>query len=361
MSRVSELIYVGMLSVLLLLSPLNGMADEAKKEAPSGPPPALVALGPIENGLAEPMGEFVGTIYYANISDIAAELAGKADEVTYEEGLRIEKNHVLVRLNTDIIETSIAQTRASYDQALIELERARKDFDRMKTLYDAKSISESLYDDNLYKVRSLEKKLAGLQASRDRLEIEWRKMTIAAPFGGIVVKKTVEQGEWIPAGGTVATIADDSMVDAIIDVPETSLLHLKQGRSIEVRSHNRVYTGTYISLLPRGNIATRTFSIKVRLRNTGNLIEGMEARAFIPTGAKTSSLLVNRDAVINMFGRDVVFVMQDDKAKMIPVKVLGYDGLKASIEGAGLASGMQAVVKGNERIRDGQPLITKGQ
>jgi multidrug efflux pump subunit AcrA (membrane-fusion protein) len=39
---------------------------------------------------------------------------------------------------------------------------------------------------------------------------------------------------------------------------------------------------------------------------------------------------------------------------MIPVSVIGYEDLIAGIEGQGLAEGMQVVVKGNERLRNGQ-------
>ena len=84
----------------------------------------------------------------------------------------------------------------------------------------------------------------------------------------------------------------------------------------------------------------------------------MEARALMPIGSKTDGLLVTRDAVINKYGRDVVFASIDGKAKMIPVRILGFNGMDASIAGAGLTPGMSIVSKGNERIRDGQPLKT---
>jgi multidrug efflux pump subunit AcrA (membrane-fusion protein) len=41
---------------------------------------------------------------------------------------------------------------------------------------------------------------------------------------------------------------------------------------------------------------------------------------------------------------------------MIPVTVVGYDGMNAGIQAQGLKEGMKVVVKGNERLREGQPV-----
>jgi multidrug efflux pump subunit AcrA (membrane-fusion protein) len=53
----------------------------------------------------------------------------------------------------------------------------------------------------------------------------------------------------------------------------------------------------------------------------------------------------------------VVFVVQDSKARALPVAVIAYEGTDVGIVGEGLKEGMQVVVKGNERLRDGQEVI----
>ncbi len=111
--------------------------------------------------------------------------------------------------------------------------------------------------------------------------------------------------------------------------------------------------------MPKGDIATRTFSIKIRLKNKGGLIEGMAARVMLPASAEVSGLLVPRDAVINKFGREVVFVVADGQAKMVPVEVTGYSGMQLSVKGDGLEAGQKVITKGQERIfKDGTPVRT---
>jgi multidrug efflux pump subunit AcrA (membrane-fusion protein) len=55
-----------------------------------------------------------------------------------------------------------------------------------------------------------------------------------------------------------------------------------------------------------------------------------------------------------MFGQSVVYTVNDSKASMLPVNVIGYEGLSAGVEARGLQAGMQVVVEGNERLRNGQ-------
>ncbi len=80
----------------------------------------------------------------------------------------------------------------------------------------------------------------------------------------------------------------------------------------------------------------------------------MEAQVSLPTGEKKKTFTVNRDAVITVFGNTVVFAVIDSKAKMIPVNVVGYKNMTAGVYTEGLEEGMKVVVKGNERLRDGQ-------
>jgi RND family efflux transporter MFP subunit len=350
-----------LLFMVLLLFVSVSFAEDAKKAAPKkGMPPALVKLGELKTGTAEPMSELVGTVFYTHVSDLAAEVSGKVSMTNYEEGQQVKQGHILVRLNTDLIEMSIAGLKASYDQAALELERARKDLDRMEALYREDSISASMFDDHQFKVRGLQKKLAALDAQLKSLKLQKNKMSIPSPFNGLVLKKTVDAGEWVSVGGTVAVVAESGVVDVVLDVPSKMLSYLSKGREVSIQSGGQKLKATFVGYIPKGDVATRTFSVKLRMKNTASLIEGMEATAILPTGAKSKGTLIHRDAVISKYGRTVVFASIDGTAKMFPVQVVGYDGMLASISGPGLEAGMQIVLKGNERIRDGQPLKSTG-
>jgi RND family efflux transporter MFP subunit len=155
----------------------------------------------------------------------------------------------------------------------------------------------------------------------------------------------------------VATIARDDTVDVVVNVPERIIRYVEQGMEFSVESGGGFVKGKVFAVVPRGDVATRTFPLKIRISNGETLKEGMEARVELPVAEKKQSLIVPRDAVINLFGSTVVFAVVDSKAKMIPVKVIGYEETMAGVNARGLEEGMKVVVKGNERLRDGQPVV----
>jgi RND family efflux transporter MFP subunit len=345
-----SLLFAGVVSV--------AVAESAKKadKKQGGPPPMLVAVDEIVQGSAEPMQELVGTVYFSRVSKVAAEVDGLVSSVAVEDGDRVKSGAPLVRLQTDILQTNITQTRNAYEQAVIDMEQGRKDLQRLESLHADNLIADTTYDAQSTRTQGLEKQAASLQAELDRLQLEKKKKVIRAPFAGLVLKREVEKGEWVNVGGVVAVVADDREVDIIVDIPERLVGFLKKGRKISIASDNQTYTGRYIALVPQGDIATRTFSIKIRMKNKSGLMEGMAARASLPSGPKQDGLLVPRDAVINQFGQQVILLAIDGKAKLVPVQVNGYQGMQVAVSGPDLAAGQLVVVKGNERIRDGQPI-----
>jgi RND family efflux transporter MFP subunit len=338
----------------LLLLPVPSVLSQEK--GPAGRPPAPVVVSEVRAGQISPEAEYVGTVFYPEVSDVAAESNGRIETVNFEDGQRVKRGDLLVRINSDLLEKTLQGTIASHEEVLAELGRAKADLNRIESLYQKKVVPEQLYDENRFKVQGLEKKAASLLAEVERLKIELRRTAIRSPFDGVVIRKLVDRGEWLQPGSAVATMARDDVVDVVVEVPQSTLKLTRLGMDVRVKVIGRETTGKIFAFVPRGDIATRTFPIKVRLTNLFSLVEGMEARVSLPTMEGRKSLVAPRDAVILLSEQTVVFAVIDSKAKMIPVKVIGYQGQMAGVQGEGLSAGMKVVVKGNERLQDGQPV-----
>ncbi len=340
-----------LLIVFSLVSPLS-----AQEEGRGGMPPAKVVVSDVKTGIVAEKYEFIGNVYYVEVSDVASEVNGKVESVSFEEGQRVKKGDILVGLSSDLLEKQLVATRASHEQVLIEGKKAVLDLKRIENLIKQGSVSEQLYDEHRFRVMGLEKKAMSLQADVERIRVELGKKRIRAPFDGVVIERTVDRGEWLSPGSKVATIARYDTVDVVVNVPEHMIQYVKEGLALSVKAGGRVVKGEVFTVVPRGDVATRTFPLKIRIDNTEDLKEGMEARVELPVAEKKQGLVVPRDAVINLFGSTVVFAVVDSKAKMIPVKVTGYEGTTAGVNAHGLEEGMKVVVMGNERLRDGQPV-----
>ena len=326
----------------------------AQEEDAQGMPPASVVVSEVTSGMVAPESEFIGTVYYQEVSDLASEVDGLVEAVSFEEGQRVKKGKVLVKLNDDLLQKSLKAAKASYEEVLSDLERAERELARADNLYKEELISEQTYDDRKFSVKGLANKSRSLKATVEHLETELQKKIIKVPFNGIVVKKHIDRGEWLSPGSTVATIAQDSTVDILVDVPEDVIKAISTGMRVKIRVSAGELHGKILAIIPKGDISTRTIPVKIRAKNTLSLIEGMEARVSLPVGHKKKTLTVSRDAVITVFGDTVVFAVIDSEARMIPVEVVGYQGMTAGVHAEGLAEGMSVVIKGNERLRDGQ-------
>ena len=374
MTRKFYLISVMILSLLLSFTPSSaeeggkgdgGSEIKAAKGAKGakGPstgtmPPAMVVLGDVQEGEIAPQGEFIGTVYFEEVSRVAAEVRGKVIKVLFEEGQKVKEFDSLVRLDSDLLEKEMEEISSSHGQVSADLERAEGEFKRIKGLYEERFVSEQVYDDHYYKVQAMRKQAASLRAKYEGLKVELERKTIRAPFAGVVLKREVDRGEWLEAGKAVATIAKFDAIDIMVRVPESVVRNLKLDRKVEVSAGGKELTGRVKAMVPSGDVRTRTFPVKVRVENSASLMEGMEARVSLPTGERKRALIVDRDAVIKKFGKNVVFTATDDKAVMIPVKIIGFSGSKAGIAGEGLKAGMKVVTKGNERLNHGQPIST---
>jgi len=319
-------------------------------------PPLLVTTVEMAEGTIQATVNFVGTTYFARVSEVATGIEGLVRVVSFAEGGRVSEGEELVLLDSELLESEIAGAKAAFEQNLVDLENARRDFARIDGLYEDGSISETDHDSYRSRKMRLEKQAAVLQARHNNLLIAKGKKSIKAPFSGIIIEKNVEIGEWVAKGGMVAVVADDSRIEVWVDVPVEILENLEKGEEVRIRIGSRDFAGRYTAFIPRGDIATRTFTAKFSLENPKFIFAGLEALVSLPKGGETSGLLVPRDAIVDKYGKTMVFRVVDSKAVEVPVQVAGYVGLQAVVTGAGLLPGQEIVVKGCKRVEDGMSL-----
>ncbi|MBW2451579.1 MAG: efflux RND transporter periplasmic adaptor subunit [Deltaproteobacteria bacterium] len=343
-----------LLVILLGLNVGSVYAQDSPKKPGGGPPPMLVEVENIQEGDAEPLTSFVGTVFFARSANIAAEIEGIVQQVLVEDGESVRKKTPLVVLDDDLLTTEIDGTRAAYEQNEVDVSQARRDFERIANLFKEDSIAETEYESYQTTLRRFEKLSIVLKARLDKLLLEQQKKTIRAPFDGVVIETLAEEGEWVPEGGAVALLADNRSLEVQVDIPAEIIGFLNQGRTVSITVNGSVLDGTFLTVIPKGDIATRTFSAKFKVVEAPKLVEGMEARVELPIGPASNSLLVPRDAVVDSFGKKVVYVVEDNQVRMVSVKVKGTTSQQVAISGDGLEVGQPVVTKGNERIRDGQ-------
>jgi RND family efflux transporter MFP subunit len=319
--------------------------------------PSLVNTAKVTKEIVNPLEKFIGTLSFSRSSDLASATNGSVTNVNFQAGDRVKKGDVLVQVDSDILNATIASAKASVDIAKITLENAKKDFNRYKELIEKKSISQKIYDDSFTSFVSAKANLAKAKAVLQELTVQKEKKMIKAPFDGAIVAKNVELGEWVNNGKVVATLVDTSNIDLIFNLPSSYVYKLNREREYDIELKDKTISSKLYAAIPKGDIRTRTFPVKFKANLEDLFVfDGMEVKVSLPRDLKQESLVVPRDAVIKRFGQDVIFIDNDGKAMMLPVKVVGYNKTSVAVEAQGLVEGANVVVKGNERIFPDQPI-----
>jgi RND family efflux transporter MFP subunit len=323
---------------------------------------SLVQTEVVEKAQVKSLQTFIGSVVYSQSAKVASQGSGAVVHVNFKEGQKVKKGQVLNQLDNQIIKAQITSSKASLNEVLVSLKRAKKDLARYETLIKQDAVSQSVYDDNYFNVESLENKIASLEANIKAKEIEMSKKVTIAPFDGVVVSKNIELGDWAGQGSVVAELVNLNSAQVEVNLPQKVVLLLKPQMKINIVVAMKKYSGYVDAIIPKGDIATRTFPVKLSFdKAPKHLFEGMAATIEVQSGQNVQALVVPRDAILKRFGQNVVFVDAKGSAMMIPVLIVGYTNGKVAVNAQGLSEGMRVVTKGNERIFPKSPLkdITK--
>ncbi|MDJ0940475.1 MAG: efflux RND transporter periplasmic adaptor subunit [Woeseiaceae bacterium] len=186
---------------------------------------------------------------------VSSEVTGKVLEVFVEEGMFVEKDQVVARLDDTTQQAQLSLARAQADSsraALAEIEaqlrNARLERDRLRDLAtrdlaskSSLDTSEAVYDELAARLETgkenIEVAESNVALALDALE----NMTIRAPFAGMVVSKNAQPGEMISpisAGGGftrtgICTIIDNESLEIEVDVNESYIQRVKAGQPVQ--------------------------------------------------------------------------------------------------------------------------------
>ncbi len=284
------------------------------------------------------------------------------------------------------VKAQMAAAAAAREYAKANLDRTERLFRNGTATSDAFESARSAFAaaDELFNERKAAHELAEIgpreetkkqaEARRDlqaamveKLSDQINKYTVRSRFPGYVVAEHTEEGAWVKSGDPVAEVVYLDEVDVLVHVLETQIRHVRRGEKVRIEIPalpDEVFVGEIVHVVPQADTRTRTFPVKVRLENVIEegvpvVKSGMLARVLLPTGGSVESHLVPKDALVLGGPKPVVFVADKSEGattvRPVPVELGGASGPWIAVTGD-LVKGQHVVVRGNERVRPGQPV-----
>jgi len=325
-----------------------------------GRPPAKVVTSPLIEQHIAPQMPLTGSVVAEHESRVAAETEGRVLKAPPREGIFVKKGSILCQLNAEILRASLKIAEREIETVTILLEKGKLDFERVKPVFASKATSKQAYDNRLFKLKEFSAKLAVARVKRDRLKLEIDKKTIRAPFSGVIADRLFEIGEWVATGATVCRLVDLDRLAARVQVPARYLPFIDKNSTltIHIGPDKKNLKGKFNRIIPSGNLKTRTFPLYLDLPPKSGLLPGFDLEVMLPTGKPKMALLAPRAAIVRKAGTSYLVTISGDKAEIVPVKISGYDADYAVISPLKqqLKAGQPVVIRGNERLRPGQPV-----
>lgn len=159
--------------------------------------------------------------------------------------------------------------------------------------------------------------------------------------------------------------ADGFKIAQRVDIPEAYYNTIPLGSEVSMTFDsvpNANFVGKVTKKIPRARGRSRAFPVKVELDNPeGQLATGMLARVNLKTPNEgQKSVIVPRDALVPRGPKQILYRVQEKEgtpvAELIEVKPGRYFGEAVEVFGD-LRAGDRVIVRGNERLRPGQPLV----
>jgi multidrug efflux pump subunit AcrA (membrane-fusion protein) len=376
-----------------------------------------VAVGTVVEQAVTTAIEVVGTVEPHLATTLSAEIGGLTLRFDLQEGDAVQEGQTIVaqlkptdlelalvevqaelsrakqvvqKLKRGLRSEEIDEKRAEVQERKTWMEKYAKDLERSQSLRNRAIASVSDYDqvESTYlaaqaqyerakqslrvaelgsrreDIAAQEAEVKRLQARVQRLQGDVQKTTIYAPVSGFITQRYTEIGQWIERGERIADLIDLRVVFVRVPIHEKDIGRVRVDDPATVTLDafpGRTFEGRVKHLVPQADPASRTFPVKIEVANTSDnaLKAGMSARVQLRSGDARPTVLIPKDAVARSAGKQVVFVVRNDKAHLTPIKSgRSYNSSIEVLEGA-LKPGDRVVVTGNETLRDQAAVVIK--
>ncbi|MBM4152098.1 MAG: efflux RND transporter periplasmic adaptor subunit [Kiritimatiellaceae bacterium] len=273
---------------------------------------------------------------------LAAEKSGRIVSINADRGQSVTNGQILLRLDDRAAQAVTDAARATFSDAVRDLERFEK-------LSGTGSVSQKALDD----VRQAHA-LADAQLREAEANLSYCK--VKSPINGVVNERYVEEGEYVLPSVPVFDVLSVDPVRISVDIPERNSSSLNIGDTLDfevISQPGQIFTGTVAYISAKANADNNAFRMELRMPNPNNLLRpGMIAAVQFRRSIRTNSITLPLEAIIPQKGDHVVYLVRNDHAVRKQVIIDAILKQEAIIL-TGVNPGDQVVTRGNRMLTDG--------
>jgi membrane fusion protein (multidrug efflux system) len=284
--------------------------------------------------------EAVGTLKANESLILRPEITGRVETITFTEGNVVKKNATLVQFDASMYSAQVNEAKARV--ALSEAE-----YQRVNKLFKNGAISETQRDSALAQMQINEAQL-------EQSQVSLKKMTLRAPFTGIVGLRQFSPGDYITAGADMLEIVDIDRMKLDFRIPEIYLPQVAKGQTLSIKLSafpGEEFKGEVTAISPQISEQGRNILVRALLPNKDKKLRpGLFAKVQLLV-KQQNLIVIPEEALIPQGNSFLVYLFKDDKVTPVPVQ-LGQR-MKGSIAITGINAGDIVITAGQLKLQPG--------
>lgn len=310
-----------------------------------------VSVQELKKGSISKLINTTGTAYATYSVNLNAEMNGYYTLQTnpstgrpYKLGDAVRKGQLIIRFQNREYENGIA-----LDSKKLTLEIAEQEQGKQAALYEKGGVT-------LSEMRNTEVRVTNARYDLENAEINLAKMSVTAPFDGVIVSLPHYTPEsWVTQGSELVGLMAYSRMYMEVNLPESTMEYVKVNQPVHITHYTLVddtIKGVISELSPAISTETRTFQGKITINNDQmKLRPGMFVKADIVVDRADSAIIIPKEVMLTRRNRKHVFIVERNTAILRDIETGLEDENYIEVIN-GLNEDDNLIIRGYETLRE---------
>ena len=309
-----------------------------------------------------------GTVSPLTSVDMRSQVTSTVAKVHFSEGQFVKAGQLLFTLDARTDEANLAKARAQLVKDQASLADTKRQFERAKQLFAQNFISQGAVDTAQSQMEAMAATTVADQAAIEAARIATTFSRIAAPISGRVGAVNVSTGSLVQANQTaLVTITQLDPIGVAFSIPQRNLqdaLAALKGGGAPVMAKLADGGGSFKGKLQFVDNAVNASSGTVQAKAVfANKESKLWPGAFVEISQTVTNLTdattIPQAAVVQGPRGTIVYVVEDGKARLQPVKVVYAEAGDAAV--TGIKPGDVIVMDGKQNVRPNSPIMERAK
>ena len=295
--------------------------------------------------------------------EVGTQVSGIVEKLYVDYNSHVKKGDLLAELDRSTLQEQVRQAQANLSNAQSTLTLSEQNYQRIKALYDNKAATQASFEEASNQYNQAKNQVTTAKSDLQRAQVNLSYSKIYSPIDGIVLSKSVEQGQTVASSfstPTIFTIANNlQQMQVEADVDEADIGQVKDGQVVTFTVDaypNDLFTGTVkqIRLEPKVTSNVVTYTVIIDAPNPEEkLMPGMTASV---------SIIIEKETGITVPMESLYFTLKEETIQTLSKHGMTFNSLFKNEEE--LTNSLKDITKKSIWVKKGnvyeQRMVTTG-